>query len=98
MPPGTTAIEKRTIASFVPTWEASACTQVRECFHWLCAHTNESQNDQQAPYCSHMHGLWVTVCHVMVCIDKTCCVFLPAVQHLRLCVPARRHPPCAGHT
>lgn len=28
MPPGTTAIEKRTIASFVPTWESSACTQV----------------------------------------------------------------------
>jgi len=29
MPPGTTAIEKRSIASFVPTWKSSNCTQVR---------------------------------------------------------------------
>lgn len=37
MPPGTTAIEKRTIASFVPTWEASACTQCNICA-FVCPH------------------------------------------------------------
>lgn len=37
MPPGTTAIEKRTIASFVPTWNSSACTQCNICA-FVCPH------------------------------------------------------------
>jgi pyruvate-ferredoxin/flavodoxin oxidoreductase len=37
MPPGTTAIEQRTIASHVPVWEASKCTQCNICA-FVCPH------------------------------------------------------------
>lgn len=37
MPPGTTAIEQRTIASHVPTWNASSCTQCNICA-FVCPH------------------------------------------------------------
>ncbi|WIA36898.1 hypothetical protein OEZ86_008144 [Tetradesmus obliquus] len=37
MPPGTTAIEQRTIASHVPVWEASNCTQCNICA-FVCPH------------------------------------------------------------
>ena len=37
MPPGTTAIEQRTIASKVPTWDSSHCTQCNICA-FVCPH------------------------------------------------------------
>ena len=37
MPPGTTAIEHRTIASSVPVWKDSACTQCNICA-FVCPH------------------------------------------------------------
>lgn len=37
MPPGTTAIEQRTIASVVPTWNSSNCTQCNICA-FVCPH------------------------------------------------------------
>jgi pyruvate-ferredoxin/flavodoxin oxidoreductase len=37
MPPGTTAIEKRSIASTVPVWQADACTQCNLC-SFICPH------------------------------------------------------------
>lgn len=37
LPPGTTAIERRTIASTVPVWKDSACTQCNICA-FVCPH------------------------------------------------------------
>lgn len=37
MPPGTTVIEQRTIASAVPTWNSSMCTQCNICA-FVCPH------------------------------------------------------------
>lgn len=37
LPPGTTAIEQRTIASAVPTWKADACSQCNTCA-FVCPH------------------------------------------------------------
>jgi pyruvate-ferredoxin/flavodoxin oxidoreductase len=36
-PPGTTAIEKRTIAAAVPIWDKASCTQCNICA-FVCPH------------------------------------------------------------
>lgn len=98
MPPGTTAIEKRTIASFVPTWNSSNCTQVRR---------KVTAKADQTP-CSHQ-TLWIDTSLAwlrfrlsvnpvyLTAQPPSPARLLSAVQHLCIRVPTRCHPSRAGH-
>jgi hypothetical protein len=49
----------------VPTWEASACTQV------CCVCTMNQRTTQFSCICGLMHALWLVACHMMVLCAKT---------------------------